>query len=245
MYKYKGKHMPKRRWPKVLLILVLLAGILGGAWYLLSHYKVKTVYVDGNLHYTKEEIMEIVMAGTLGDNSLYLSYKYKNKSITDVPFVAAMDVTVLAPDTIRINVYEKALAGYVKYLGRYMYFDKEGTIVESSTVKTVGIPQITGLSFDYVVVGSPLPVENQDVFASILSVTQTLNKYTLTADRIYFGANEEMNIFFGNVKVAFGTDKWLDEKIILLQNLLPNLEGREGTLDLTNYSPSTNIYSFR
>ena len=63
-----------------------------------------------------------------------------------------MDVNILTPNTIRISVYEKALAGYVEYLGRYMYFDRDGTVVESSSERTRGIPQVTGLRFDYVVV---------------------------------------------------------------------------------------------
>lgn len=227
-----------------MLFLALLAASLGVIYYLLDYYKIETVYVDGNVHYTQEEIKGIVMEGPLGNNSLYLSLKYKNKSITGVPFVAAMDVTVLAPDTIRISVYEKSLAGYIEYLGRYIYFDKDGTVVESSNVKTLGIPQITGLSFEHVIVGEPLPVENRDIFYDILSVTQTLTKYELTAERIYFNSKEEMTIHFGDVRVEFGTSSDLDEKIILLQNLMPKLEGKKGTLDIQNYGNNVKTYTF-
>lgn len=236
--------MRRKKLPIILVCLILLAVLAGAAFYVLERYRVETVYVDGNIHYTKEEIMDIVMDGPLGDNSLYLSYRYQNRSITGVPFVAAMDVTVLAPDTIRIMVYEKSLAGYVEYLGQYMYFDRDGTIVESSSVRTVGIPQITGLHFEHVIVGKPLPVENQEIFHEILTVTQTLEKYGLLPERIYFNAKEEMTIYFGDVKVSFGTDKDLDEKIILLQNLMPNLEGRKGTLNIQNYSSNTQVYTF-
>lgn len=243
MYKKEKKRRRKRRWP-VLLFLALLAASLSVVYYLLDYYKIETVYVDGNVHYTQDEIKEMVMEGPLGDNSLYLSLKYQNKSITGIPFIAAMDVMVLTPDTIRISVYEKSLAGYIAYLGRYIYFDKEGMVVESSTVKTAGIPQITGLDFEHVIVGEPLPVENKDIFYDILSVTQTLSKYQLTAERIYFNAKEEMTIHFGNIKVAFGTSSDLDEKIILLQNLLPKLEGKKGTLDIQNYGNNVKIYTF-
>lgn len=243
MYKKEKKRRRKRCWP-VLLFLALLAASLSVVYYLLDYYKIETVYVDGNVHYTQDEIKEMVMEGPLGDNSLYLSLKYQNKSITGIPFIAAMDVMVLTPDTIRISVYEKSLAGYIAYLGRYIYFDKEGMVVESSTVKTAGIPQITGLDFEHVIVGEPLPVENKDIFYDILSVTQTLSKYQLTAERIYFNAKEEMTIHFGNIKVAFGTSSDLDEKIILLRNLLPKLEGKKGTLDIQNYGNNVKIYTF-
>ena len=105
------------------------------------------------MHYTEDEIKKIVMSGPLGNNSLYLSLKYRDRGIQDVPFVDVMNVSILAPDTIKITVYEKALAGYVKYLDTYMYFDKDGYVVESSGIRTQGVPQITGLAFNHIVLG--------------------------------------------------------------------------------------------
>ena len=99
-----------------MIIGILLLALGGGAVALHSVYTVRTVYVEGNVHYTEDEIMEIVMSGPLGDNSLYLSLKYRDRGIQDIPFVDVMNVSILAPDTIKITVYEKALAGYVKYL---------------------------------------------------------------------------------------------------------------------------------
>lgn len=235
----------KRRGIKILVFLALVAGLLGGAYYLLLTHTIKTVYVEGNLHYTKEEIQDMVMDGPLGDNSLYLSFIYKDKQITDIPFIAAMDVQVLSPDTVKIVVYEKAFAGYVEYLNRYMYFDKDGVVVESSGIKTEGVPQITGLSFDHVVLNEPLPVEDPDIFYTILSVTKTLNKYSLTADRIYFNGRKEMTIYFGSIRVVFGSDELMDEKIQLLQTLLPQLEGKSGILDLQNYDENTKSTPFK
>jgi len=244
VYKYKSRFKKRRKSTWILLSLTLIALALGGIYYFLDHYKVLNVYVDGNVHYTKEEIMDLVMDGPLGDNSVYLSMRYKNKSITDIPFIAAMDVNVVSADTIRIVVYEKSLAGYIEYLGRYIYFDKDGRVVESSTIKTLGIPQLLGIDFEHVVVGELLPVKDSDVFSRVLSITQTLDKYGLHAARIYFNKSYEMTLHFDDVKVLFGTHDDIDEKIILLQNILPKLEGQKGTLNIENYSPGTKTYTF-
>lgn len=225
----------------ILLVFLLIAAAI---IYIDRNYKIKNVYVDGNVHYTDEEIMNIVMEGTFGDNSIFLSMKYKNKGIDDIPFVQTMDVAVLSPDTIRITVYEKSLAGYVEYLGNYMYFDKDGTIVESSTSKTAGIPQVTGLSFDYVIMYEPLPVEERQVFETILDMTQLLNKYSLSADRLYFDADYEMTIYFGDVKAAVGAGENIDEKIMLLQSILPDLEGKSGIIHLESYTEDIKNVTF-
>lgn len=237
----------RKRWIGILIALLILLVIGVLVWYVLKVHTVSTVYVEGNVHYTQDEIKALVMDGVLGDNSLYLSMKYKNQSVEDVPFVDAMDVSILAPDTIKITVYEKALAGYVKYMDTYVYFDKDGYAVESSTVRTVGIPQVTGLDLNYVVLGQPLPVqeEHEGVFGTILDITKLLNKYELAADRIYFHQDSSITLYFGAVKVALGeeTDR-LEDKVMCLPQMLPKLEGKSGTIQMETYKEEGN-YIFK
>ena len=224
--------------------ILLLSLFLGGYYYIVKNYTITTVYVEGNIHYTNEEIMEMVMGGRYGNNSLFLSLKYRDKGIDNVPFIQSMDVSIEAKDTVRITVYEKALAGYVSYLGRYVYFDKDGIVVETSQQKTAGIPQVTGLSFDHVILHEPLPVEKPEIFDEILNISQQLSKYSLSADKIYFDSDYQVTLIFGDAKVAIGDSQDIDEKIMTLQYLLPSLAGQSGTLDMREYSEDTTSYSF-
>ncbi|MBQ2803804.1 MAG: FtsQ-type POTRA domain-containing protein, partial [Lachnospiraceae bacterium] len=240
MYKSRGK-----LGIKILLVLLVLAIILGLISYLLQKYTISTVYVEGNVHYTEEEVKQMVMDGPLGNNSLYLSVKYKNKGVENIPFVDVMDVSILSPDTIKITVYEKALVGFVRYLDTYMYFDKDGYVVESSGVKTVGIPQVTGLTFDHVILGEPLPVENTQIFNSVLNITKLLNKYELVADKIYFHSSDEVTIYFGDVKVSLGNDiARLEDKVMLLPGFLEELAGKSGILQMEIYDEGNGKYTF-
>lgn len=207
-------------------------------------YTITTVYVDGNVHYTADEIKEMVLGDRFDGNSLYLSMKYRMKGMENIPFVSAMDVQILSPDTIRITVYEKSLAGYVEYLGRYMYFDKDGVVVEASTEQTAGIPLVTGLDFDHVVLYEPLPVENTEVFGQILDTTQMLKKYDLSADRIYFNSDSAMTIYFGDVRVGIGARENMDDKFMFLTQNLDKLAGESGVLRLEHYDESTRSVTF-
>lgn len=229
---------------KIIVILGILNFLLLAFYFVLIHYAVKNVIVDGNKHYSAEEIKSMIMTGWLGDNSLYLSIKYKNKEIKDVPFVETMDVVVQSNDTIRISVYEKALAGYVEYLGRYMYFDNEGVVVEASKVTTKGIPQVTGISFDHVVLHEKLPVENDAIFQDVLTITKLLNKYDIICDRIQFDKDYNVTLGYGDVKVSIGRLENLDEKLMQLPYILPTLEGKKGTLDLQSYTTDRKSISF-
>lgn len=228
------------------ILAIVLAACAGAYAYIRTVYTIRTVYVQGNVHYTEEEIKSIVMDGPLGDNSLYLSMKYKNRGIEGIPFIDVMDVRILAPDTIQIVVFEKTLTGYVKYLDSYLYFDKDGDVVESSGVRTLGVPQIMGLEFDHVIVGKRLPVQDPSIFDSILNVTMLLKKYELIADKIYFSKYGEITVFFGDVKVALGSDSAkLEDKLVLLPTFLESLEGMRGTLQMETYDENSGKYVFK
>ena len=197
----------RRKWSIILfVVLILIAAALWAGNYMLKKYHVENVYVDGNLHYSDDEIKAMIMGGVLGDNSLYLSYKYKNWEAKNIPFIDAITVENLSPETIKITVYEKALAGFIKYLDAFMYFDKDGYLIENSSVRTAGIPQITGLSFSYAVLGQPLPVEDERVFSDILTITKLLKKYELSADKIQF-ENGNVVLHFGEVRIALGNER--------------------------------------
>lgn len=248
--KQKDKHEKVRfgKSKRILILsitlILLLTVLVGGYAYIITNYTVTTVHVEGNIHYTNEEIMEMVMGGRYGNNSLFLSLKYRDKGVDDIPFIQTMDVTIEAKDTIRITVYEKALAGYVSYLGRYVYFDKDGIVVETSEEETQGIPQVTGLKFDHVILHEPLPVEKPEVFDEILNITQQLGKYGLSADKIYFDSDYQVTLVFGEARISLGDSKDVDEKIMKLQYILPDLAGKSGTLDMREYNEDTRSYSF-
>ncbi len=221
------------------LIIVLL--LLGG-YSLLHFFTIDTIIVEGNVHYSNEEIQEMVMGGKLGHNSIYLSMKYRNRQIEDVPFVETMDVNILSPNSIKITVYEKSMAGFVEYMGQYFYFDKDGTVVESSAVKTMGVPQIKGLTFDHIILLEKLPVEDENIFKHILDISQLLEKYGISAEQIYFDKNYDITLYFGQCRIKLGNTDYIDEKIMKLKTILPNIEDKKGILRMENYtSQSTDV----
>jgi cell division protein FtsQ len=226
-----------------ILVVLFLAGVIA-LKYISDNYTVTNVYVTGNSHYSNEEIMAMVMDGQFGHNSVYLSLKYRDKSIEDVPFIQKMSVEILSPDTIRINVYEKAIAGYIQYLGRYMYFDRDGIVVESSLESSDDVPLVLGLSFDHVIIHEKLPVENENIFAEILDITKLLSKYDLHAEKIFFDSEYDVYLYFGGVEVSLGTRDYIDEKIIQLQYILPSLEGKTGILEMKDYDEDTTNITF-
>ena len=228
----------------LLMVVVIMALICALLFYLWKEYSITSVIVTGNSHYSEDEIKDMIFTGPYSYNSLVLSLMYRNREIEDIPFIEKMDVDIAGSNSVRINVYEKAIAGYVEYLGHYMYFDKDGIVVESSNREISGIPFVTGLSYDHVVLHEPLPVRDRSVFMTILNVTQLLGKYEITTDRIAFDSDQKITLYFGDARVSLGTDDYIDEKINEMHLLLPQLKGYAGVLHMENYTGEEVNFSF-
>lgn len=238
----------RKRFPgflKVLIVLVLLAACVYAAYYyVITNYTIKNVYVNGNVHYSEEEIKDMVLTGRFSDNSLFLSMKNKYKPVSDIPFVETIDVKIEDKETVRITVYEKTLAGFIEYLGRYIYFDKDGIVVESSLVKTEGVPEVVGVDFNQIILYEQLPAKDEKLFSNVLEITKLMNKYNVNASKMYFKPNGDIVLYKDDIIISLGAFENLDVKIMNLPSILEKLQGLSGTLRMENYTEETKRHFF-
>ena len=117
--------------------------------------------------------------------------------------------------------------------------------MESDTKLTEGVPEIKGLHFDHIVMYEQLPVEKPEIFKEILKVTQLFGKYEISADKIYFSPSGEVTAYFDKARVSLGTDQNIDEKVMQLASILPELAGKSGVLHMENYDASTTKITFQ
>lgn len=148
-------------------------------------------------------------------------------------------------------VFEKSVVGYVSYMSSYMYFDKDGIIVESSVEQLPGVPWITGLDFGHIILHQPLPVADPDTFGEILNLTQVLSVHEVKVDKVDYHSSMagagEIRLHIGDVVVELGDSEDLDGKVTELSGILPELSGLSGTLYLDTYDEtnSTPTYTFK
>lgn len=126
-------------------------------------FTVKQVEIVGAEHYNEEQIKAFVFNTKPDSNSLYLFLKYKLFEQPKFPFIERIDVKLIKPDHIRLNVYEKTVAGCVEIMGEYFYFDKDGIIVESSANKLNDVPLIKGLKYNQIILHEKLSIQ-KDIY---------------------------------------------------------------------------------
>lgn len=240
----KEKRRRKKRHKVGLLIFFTLVLLIAAAILIvLNVYTVdeENTVVEGNELYTDEQIKSIVFHDEYSWNSLYVLLKYRMQDIGDVPFVDTMEISLDDPHTVHIVVYEKGILGsfYIETIGQNAYFDKDGFVVETTADVIEGVPRITGVSCDEVVLYEKLPLEDADLLPVLLALTQMLNKYNLLPHKIHYDGNLRPTLTYGDIEVKVGTDDYLSQKVVRLSAILPQLAGLSGTLHLETWTPDT------
>ena len=207
--------------------------------------QIRDITVTGNKKYTSEQVISLLFKDSWDRNAIFCIYKDRFKEHVQIPFIQDYKIVFQSPVKVEVIVYEKSVVGYVSYMGSYMYFDKDGIIVESSSGKLDGIPWITGLKFGHIVLHQPIPVENGKVFDEILTLTQLLSTAGIQADQILYDSGGDATLVMGNIRVFLGSNDQMNGKISELKDQLPVLGGLSGTLYLDTYDEAETAASYR
>lgn len=236
----------KRRKIKIIVILSIFLFLALAGFIVVNLFTVKEVEVEGNELYSDEQIEASILNDSYSWNSLYVYMKYKILKTKEVPFVDTMEVSLVGPHKIHISVYEKGLIGYlyIDSIGQNAYFDKDGFVEETSSRVIEGIPKITGLSCDHVVLYEKLALNNTKALKTLLSLTQALRKYELIPDTINYNEQREITLYYGNVSVMLGNSDNLTEKVSRLSYIYPDIDGMNGVLHMENWSEETSDITF-
>ena len=205
--------------------------------------RIQTITVSGSSRYSAQQAEKLLFSGRMGKNSVIAYIRDRLNPHKQIPFVEDYKIVFHGPFHAEVIIYDKSIVGYVSYMSSYMYFDREGIIVESSADCLPGIPQITGLEFGRIILYRPLPVKNPKIFEEILNLTQQLSVYNIQVDRIRFSISGQPSFTIGQMEVTLGDEGDVDGKLSLLNDILrdhPELKEKKGTLELDGYSDTGN-----
>lgn len=235
-----------RRWKILGAVLgVLTVLVLLGLMLAVLLCPVKDIQFQGNTQYSDEEMEKLIFTDKACYNSLYLFWKYNIKrEERNIPFIEKTEISLISPTKVKVTTYEKGIVGYMEVLDSYVYFDKDGIVVEISGTCIEDALQVDGISTNTVSLGKKLPLKEDKIFKVLLNLTQLLDKHDIHPERVVFSEEEEMTLYFGEAKVALGKDEYMDEKIIRLKNIVSDLKERKGTLHMENLDEDTKNMTF-
>lgn len=219
------------------LMILLIIGI--PAILFMSTFYLKKVEVIGAERYTADQIKENVLQTKADHFSLFLYLKYRFFERPKLPFIEKIEVDMEDNHSVTIYVYEKMVAGCVEFMGEYLYFDKDGIVVESSPEKLDKVPIIKGLEFNQIVLHEKLNIQKDELFDVIINLTQLIDKYDLNVDSVCFNHKYEVTINCGKITVLLGRKSTYDEPLAELKNILKETKEMEITLNMRDYEEGT------
>ena len=227
--------------------LLVMAGMIVILGIITVFLPISDFTIEGeNDYYSENELREKMTAGR-SSRALIFFIQDKFMKHETIPFIEKYTFSFRGFRHVTARVYEKALIGCIRFQQYYLYFDWDGTLVESSSLRLPDVFEITGLSNDHAVLGEKLKTEDKDSFSTILTITQFLNSNSVKlegqdvplsalTERIHF-SQAGVSVVFGDTTVLLGTSSELEAKLSVMCDTLPELYGRSGTLYLDTYKP--------
>lgn len=208
---------------------------------------------EGNNYYSAEELKERIFGEGRPRYLLVRAGEMLGRH-KDIPFVERYGLSFGPGLDISVVVYEKALAGYILFQDYYLYFDWDGTLVETSSRRLEDVYEVSGLSISHAVVGEKLPLGEDGKINSILTITQFLNRERIRwgteelllgdlAKRIRFGS-DGIILELEDIRVLLGGGDNMEAKLFVMADMLPSLKGRKGTLYLNIYRAGADSPSY-
>lgn len=203
----------------------------------------KSVKIKGNVLYTNEEIKQSVMPTVWEQNALVLYVKDRLFGLEEPSFVQEIELEWKSRRNVVIHVYEKAIIGCVKYMNHYVYFDRDGIVLESTVEPLAKVPYVTGVDFGNFVIHEKISVDDDTLFDVIMNVSQVITHLDMEIERIHINSSGEVILIAGDIRVYLGRQEMYDEALTALASVLKTAEEEKykGEIDLSGYKHGMSI----
>ncbi|WP_288174824.1 cell division protein FtsQ/DivIB [Sporofaciens musculi] len=232
----------KKKSHRIYAFIVLFLGLAIIAAIIFLLFYVQKIEVKGNDYVTEKEIIETVQNDDFSVNALYILGKYALGKGKTLPCLEQMKVRLKAPWSVKIEVKEKPIVGYIQNGELYDYFDKEGLVVLESSALIEGVPYIEGIGLGEVKLYEHLRSKNTKIFEQILETSREITKHDLKPDRIVC-EEDVICLYVGRIRIRLGKNVSAVQ-IAQIAPILEKIGDKEGTLHLENYSEVQGTITF-
>lgn len=220
------------------LILGLFLITAGVFWFL----RITDIKVEGGEIYSDQEIISSAMSDKYAYHTLFFLAKSKLGHISCLPFVQEIDVEWKSPSAIVLHVFDKTISGCVKYMGQYIYFDKDGVVLQSMTEPMDGVPVVTGIKFGKFTLNEAFEVKDDSLFETIMNLSRLIKHYKVQVDQVKI-EGKNVTLYSGQVEVYLGQKDFYDDDMAALASVLKktNKKGLAGTINMENFNSGDRI----
>ncbi len=215
---------------RLILTIVGLVLIIFVIVFFLSTTIVESIYIRGNEHYTRQEILELT---GLSDTDSVLDLLLNHNTIVENSgYIDKLEIIKKDLKNVEVIIKEKEIIGYVEFMGQYICLDREGYIIDYSSNVDEGKPMITGIELESFTAMEPLDV-SPDIVKAIETIYSSAKAFNLPLEWIDFRYREasDIRLIIKGLDVHIGNVVKMDAKSKAIAEILKVLpEGKKGTL---------------
>jgi cell division septal protein FtsQ len=229
---------------KITAILLLLGALVFGFNYLYNskYFKIKSVIVAGNSHYSSEQIKKVADVA-IGANIFEINKKsIEDKLAADLTWINSISLRKVFPDKIEISITERKPYIRLVYGGKYFILDKEAVVLDEISGDQASLYSgyllvKNGIKF-YPEIGEKIAKKSILSAGEIYDALDVELKKIVKESYISSGASSDIILItFDDKQIIFGTsDKIIDKNAILRQILIQIYENKitYSVIDLRN-----------
>lgn len=235
------KYVPVRRGKKILTLVLSICLIFSLiAVIFLKTFEIKEFTVTGGSRYSEEEIKEFLITKPTDKISLFFLLHMRMFGYGEIPFVEKIETELTGRRSVEVTVHDKIVTGCVEQMGSYLYFDRDGMVVESSRIRLPDVPVISGLKFSKIVLFEQMVTAKEGIFDVILNLTRLIQKQELAVSEIAFDKEYAVTLYIDGSQILLGKREQYDEVLAVLKSIVSALGERKLRIDMTAYENGNN-----
>ena len=231
--RFQQRKQKKKRMRIIILTLCFVFAVL--VFVFLKTFELNTIVIEGNTRYTEQEIKALLLTKATDHVSLFFYLRMRWQGTSAIPFVEKVEAELTGRHKAVITVHEKLITGCVEHRGNYLYFDRDGIVVESTRERLEGVPVVVGLSFSQIVLHEKLKTQKEGMFDVILNLARLIERNELAVDEIKFSSDDSVMLTAQGCELFLGKRPFYDEVLAVLKSVLAEAKGRKLRIDLTLY----------
>lgn len=232
------RHLKWRYKLPILLSIVIV--VLLALWFI---FRIRTVTVEGNTFFSEQEVAKTYQSSFWEKNLLTFFIFDKLGINTDPPYVRESEVTFPSINEAHIKLYEKTILAGVCFSNHYIYFDKDGMVLQSLDKALPDIPYFVVDDIKDFSLYQTLSTGREEELPQMMNLANRLMYYKIDWDRIEINSEGFATLYSGAITVLLGRHTDYDEILSVLSDILETAKKskKSGEIDLSNYKAGASV----
>lgn len=198
-------------------------------------FNVRKVKVTGNYWVTESDVKNSL--GLNEEEKIFtIDKRLFKKRVETLPYVKEAKISRALPGTVKIEVVEADVCGYIMSDKNAVLFDRDGEVINVTYEIPTKVPEILGVKVTKSVIGKKINIDYAEKFDIIVMYAAAIDKIGIQEKIDMIDVSDSASvtgIYEGRYDIFFGDSADLDYKLaLMMEAILDNAENEMGTLDL-------------